>query len=1064
MNKLILKDLLKEIKNSLGKFISLLLISFVGVAFFVGIQATPPFMKNSADATYQNSNIADIKIVSSLALQQEDLEALEKIDEVESIELRYEYDLLSDINNQSYVFKVASYQDSYQLNKLRLLEGKLPTLPNQAVLITDKWIKPIVEIGETIKLTNADNSEINDVLNNNEVTVVGIAEHDTVITTANETSTIGSGFVDFYMYMPEENFNLDVYSSAYIKTKNPDNFQSYSTQYEDYIHDVIAEIKPIAKQQELWRQQQLISDATEQLTEAKQTYQENLDKFNNEIETAKTQLQQAQTNLDNAYQDYQKEKTTVYQQLKSAQEQINAGWSNYQKQLELFNLEKANAEAQISELQIIIDSFGGISIEDLLIATGNDNDTAMQLGGSIAFELAQGNITQAEAMSDANYQYYLYVVTSSTIDTITNQLLQAENELANAKVQLEAKQIEIDHNKALADANFKAALQKLQVGQKEITDGYVTLHDKEAEGKAKLMEAQIEIDEANSKINEIEKAKWYILDRDMFLLGYADFGASANQMQTIANIFPLFFILVAILVCLTSMTRMVEENRQALGSMKALGYSRYAIMNKYLLYAFIASFIGSITGCIVGILLFPTVIYNAWLNSASLGPMVANSQLPLMVLASSLLIIVILITTACAAYQSLKETPANLLRPKAPKIGKKILLERISFIWKHFSFSNKITARNIFRYKKRFMMIIVGIAGSTALLVVGFGLLDSLNKIEPTQYQELIRYDATLMIDQKQSDTKEIYKYLDTNSNINNYMLGRSETGSLIINNNENNSDISIIIPDDLNEFSNYNLLLDYQSAQPIDTTIKGVIISENFAKRNNLSVGQRVILRNNDYNEAETTVAAINKNYVYDYLYIDEDYYNELFNTHTLNNTIFVDLINSNPETNYTLFEDLASYDAIINIRNFILEQNMITNVLGSLDLIMLIIIICSALLAFVVLYNLGSVNISERTREIATLKVLGFKEREVRSYINKESYLLSFLGSLVGLLLGYFLHNFIMSSLDHPLILFPKFISPVSYLLAIIITFVFTIIINFIMGFVLKKIDMIESLKSIE
>lgn len=1140
MNKVVLKDLFKEIKNTKGKFISLLLITFIGVGFFVGIQATPPIMLASADATYKANNLSDIKIMSTLGLQEEDRQALLNLEEITKVELKYEYDLLADVDSQSLAYKVISYDSSDKLNKLNLVEGNLPKNSGEAVIVSDKWTEPAIKIGEKVILETGTDTEITDILKNNEIKIVGIVEQSTKIDTTAETTTIGTGTIDGYLYIPEDDFALEVYTSAFLQTKNELEYASYSDEYINYIDKVMDEIKPIAAKQENWRYQQLIDDANDKLDEAKKDYQDGLDKFNVEIAKAEAKLDQAQTDLNSGWNSYYAEKEAAYKKLDDAQQQINDGWEKYYDGLNQFNASKKQMQEQLDNVKQLVNQYGPAAEQYLLLQTGNTEEIALAQGKIIADKLANNEIDQQTALADTNYQYYIFIQTeeninstdeittdqlktlqtqmnsfsdvvnpilldatgntaeqsmamgkevadklanneidqntamldsnyryylfNTSVDSLNNgidQFVQAEQQLKDSKAQLESSQKTLDSNRAKADQEFASVLKKLQSGQNEIDKGRETLNQEREDGQKELDDALEKITDAEAEINKIEQATWYILDRDMYVKGYPDFGSAAIQMQTIANIFPLFFILVAALVCLTTMSRMVDENRQSLGTMKSLGYSNLTIMNKYLLYAFIASCLGAILGAIIGIQLFPSVIYYAWLNTAVLGKLVQVNQMPLILLASGLLIAVILLTTYFASRQSLKDNPATLLRPKAPKSGKKILLEKIPFVWKKLSFSNKVTARNIFRYKKRFLMIIIGIAGSTALLVVGFGLFDSLNYIQPSQYEKIIKYDATVIIDSK-DDMTDVYNYLDTNNNINSYQSGLNETGSIVI--DDKKYDMTFVVPDNLKEFTNYNSLLDANTSQPIDLNNEGVVITTNFASRHDLSVGDKIKIENNDLYSGETTIIGISENYINDYIYIDSSYYKKLLKVTPKDNAIFVKLANGDKEHIDTLFSDLSPYESVTNVRNFLWELDILDSVLGNLGIIIFVIIACSGLLAFVVLYNLGSVNIGERTREIATLKVLGFKAPEVNNYINKESYLLSFLGGLVGLVLGFFLHGYIMGALEDTSIVFPIVIYPQSYLIALVITIIFTVIVNFVMSLVLKTINMIESLKSVE
>lgn len=560
-----------------------------------------------------------------------------------------------------------------------------------------------------------------------------------------------------------------------------------------------------------------------------------------------------------------------------------------------------------------------------------------------------------------------------------------------------------------------------------------------------------------------QESKWYVLNRKSHY-SYMDYGSAAQRMEAISRVFPVFFFLVAALVCLTTMTRMVDEQRLFIGTMKALGYSGFKIAMKFIMYAAIASIAGGIVGSLLGMWIFPVIIFHAWailyqIPSVQLQfqPMLAFSTIAIAVCITTL-------STIGACYKELLSTPSMLMRPKAPKAGKKILMERIPYVWSHFSFLQKVTARNIFRYKKRFLMTVIGISGCSALLLAGFGIRDSISQVATKQYGEILKYDMSMqytpnLIEQdKESALQRLLAY----SEISQAISVMQQNGTIYAKDEE--VAVSITIPSSLSSFSEFVSLKKRGSNEILDLNQQGIFLSEKLARDMNVSVGDSVVLDNGNGKKQEALISGIFEFYIGHMVYMNSETYTSLFQEDIAITNVYAKLSSIQENTQQVLGGKIMADDAISSLSFYTDVAKGFQDTIASLDMIVVVLIISAGLLAFVVLYNLTNVNISERIREIATIKVLGFYDPEVSAYVSRENIILTFIGALIGLGLGIALHRFIMTIAELDAVMFGRNIEPLSYLLAISITMVFAILVNIVVFRKLKKIPMVESLKSVE
>ncbi len=564
----------------------------------------------------------------------------------------------------------------------------------------------------------------------------------------------------------------------------------------------------------------------------------------------------------------------------------------------------------------------------------------------------------------------------------------------------------------------------------------------------------ISIDESN-----FIKPKWYIYDR-LDNTSYKELINASDNLKKIGNIFPIIFFAISVLVSLISMMRMIEEDRVENGTLKSLGYNSFHITLKYVIYSLLATTIGSSVGAIFGSYMIPSVIWNIYKKIFFIPKFIYLLKSDYNALGLWICILCICGTSVIVCIKNLREVPANLMRPKPPKSGKKILLERINFIWKKLKFSDKITIRNIFRYKSRVITTVLGIAGCTSLILAGFGLKDSIKDVTYFQFNNIIKYDKMLMTNDSINQI-DIEKELLNDDKVENFTNVNTQNIKVLFNDEE--QEVTMITPDDFNSISKSISLIDLKTNNVIDNiSDNSCIISEKTAKLLDIDVGDKISLLDNDNNKYDIKVSYIIKNYINQYLYINKNTYNNLFNNYKIN-SILISLKDEDKNSKEFDKKYISNGYALTIVDNDDMKNSM-NDMLGSIDSIVAILIIAAASLAFVVLYNLSNINISERKREIATLKVLGFYPSEVDKYINRETVLLTILGIGIGLLFGSYLSHFIISTCEPDYIMFDRHVYTLSYFYSLFITVIFTIIVTIVTHFNLKKINMVTSLKNVE
>ena len=783
--------------------------------------------------------------------------------------------------------------------------------------------------------------------------------------------------------------------------------------------------------------------------------------LNSQISAMEEQINAGQAQIDGARSELTAKKSELARtraELESSLDQINEGFSQIKEQEETLS----GTEAQLNEGQEELDK------------------------GKKELETKKAELSAAKEEIAAN---------QATLDDGQSQLDSARAQLSAGRQQLEEKQAQLNAGQAEIQANTEkltssqaeldANEQKLLDGEKEIreneqklkdakkdledakkklSDGKKEYQDGKKEADDKIAEAQQKIEDAQKEVDDIETPEWIISDRND-LPEYSDFGDNAERLKNIGKVFPMIFFLVAALISLTTMTRMVEEQRTQIGTMKALGYGKASIASKYLSYAFLATVGGSIAGVLFGEKVLPFIIIQAYgIMYWNIGDhMQLDYELQYALIASGAAVICTMGATLFSCAKTLAETPASLMRPPAPKEGKRILIERISFIWKHLSFSWKSSMRNLFRYKKRLFMTIFGIAGSMGLMLVGFGLYDSIMDIAILQYDQIQHYDAMVINDEDATDSqeKDLLKFLDGNSEIDHYtrvqltkMTAPKEKGSV---------SIYVYVPENTENFKEDVTLRDRKSHEQYELTDDGAVICEKTASLIGVKAGDKIILEK-DNRKYKVKITAVTENYMGHYVYMTPSCYEKTFEEKPeYSSTVYT--MKEDAESDLeTLGNAILKYPAALSISYTSSTAGQVERMLGSLGAVIWVLIISAGMLAFVVLYNLNNINITERQRELATLKVLGFYDGEVSQYVFRENILLSFIGILAGAVFGIFLHRYVITTVEVDAVMFGRNIKPISFVYSGIITFGFSMFVNMVMHFKLKKINMVESLKSVE
>ena len=1213
------KDFWREIGHTRSRFFSIMILVALSVAFLSGLKATAPDMKHTGDDYLDSLHLADIQVLSTLGLTDEDIAALRAQDKIEDTEGEYVIDAFASSDSLDAVVKVLSLTDR-GISDVLLREGRMPERADECVVEENMLSLMSISVGDTITLTPGD--DLSDALAQDTYTVVGTVRSPVYLAVERGTSTLGSGTVKAYLYLPREAFTLDYYTAAYVRVSDAAEMTAFYDEYDDYIDDVIDSLEDFSEQRAILRHDELVDEATEKLDDAQKELDDAKADADKELGDARKELADARRKLDDGWKEYDDGKQELADsrvKLDDAKAELEDGEQEYADGVKKYDqavrdYEKGQKDyadgvkdyekgaqqladgadeleagkEKLDEGQKQLDALGNT----VAGALQNDPNYAGVTGGTIIDELGRGDentaaatdaaldkmraqleggIAQAQqglAKIDAGIEQCdevlaqidaalaalgedqseqtaaqrakleqqradtvaqrsalvqqrgkvsaqlselqsqlaaLSTVSSGSIAANKQQLDQGRADYESGKQQLsagyrdlrdgkkeldkakkeldEAPQKLADAKQELADARkelddgwkeYYDGEEKYADGEKELADAYRELTDGEkdyreglreyedgkAEADEKIADAEEKIADARRKVADIESCEWYLFSRS-YNPGYTGYGQDAERMANLASVFPVIFFLVAALVCLTTMTRMVEEQRVQIGSLKAMGYSGLAISRKYLLYGLLPSLTGGVFGLVIGYILFPKMIFTAY----QIMYQMPNIELRAYggISAYSLLAAVACTTLATlwACLATLRETPASLMRPRTPKAGKRVFLEYIKPLWRKMSFTHKVTARNLFRYQKRFWMTVIGIGGCTALIIAGFGMRSSLLFTMSRQYDDLFHYSAqvTLSSNVLPEERQAVEDFLAGDSHVVNDVPCTASSATVITSSYSTTAYVEVM---EAGEIGKVIDLLDYKTGEPITMEDTGVYIDQKLSELLKVSVGDTFFLDGDA--RGDVTVAGIYEHYTGHFIYMTPSYYEQTLHADSEPNAYLMNFTSDDTDTCNAIFEKLLSMNGVVTTSRMRDTQDTYMHSMERVDFVVVIIILAAAALAMVVLFNLSNINITERQRELATIKLLGFYDKEVSAYVYRENIVLTVFGILMGCFMGHWLHIYLVRSTEIDLMMFGRQTAPSAYVYAAILTMLFSVLVNVLAHFKMKKIDMVESLKSAE
>lgn len=1099
------KDLYMELKKSWPRFLSILIMVWLGVAFFSGIRACGPDMKLSVDTYYDRVKLMDIRVLGDLGVTKEDIKEIEKVEGIEKAEGEYTLDVLWQSGENLLPVKLMSVPKT--MNQITVKEGRLPEKEGEC-LIDSKLAKTYsCQIGDQMDFSSGTETKLSKSLKNESYKVVGIGNSPYYISTERGTTTVGNGELKGFVILSEEDFSMPVYTQITALVKGTKDLLCYSDDYENRIDQVIEKVEKIAgarcrvryasvKQEakdqitdgeeelkkakkklsdgqekidkakkelvdgkkEIEKNEALLKEQEEKLNQAKQTIEDGTKKIKDgkkELEKGEKELTQSKKKLEKAKNQYlsaKKEYDQGKSQLDAAKAQVEQAKKELlegEKKLKLLEQNPEGQEAQIEQIK-----------QQILAARKQIDQAEAQIHKEESV-LSEGKKQLDEAKKQLDEGEAKYQKGKKEFDSQKALLEKKEKELKKASQELKTGETKLLE----AKNQLETAKEELKKGETDYKKAEKTWKEKKADGEKKIKKAEKELEDAKKEYNELEMPEWYVLSRQS-IQTYVEYDQDSQRIAAIGQVFPVIFFLVAALVCLTTMTRMVQEDRTQIGVLKALGYTQIQISMKYMVYAMSSSLIGCITGAIFGQKFIPVVVMQAYgMMYTGFSDMLSPLYLRYSLGAGAAAFGCIVFAAYSACKKNLKEVPANLMRPVAPKAGKRILLEKIPFIWNRLNFSRKAAVRNLMRYKKRLAMTVLGIGACMGILIVGFGIKDSILAVGTLQFGKVRLYDSNIALseDRRQKEEEEVFRKLNSDDRIKEWIEVQETSGDVCFHQEEKSA--SFVIPKEPERLNHFISLADRKTQKGYQLRDEGVILTEKLASLLGVTKGDSIELKEGDEEKGVSViVSGVVENYFSHYVFLSPALYENLFGKKPQFDNIYTS--NESNEDNFekTFQDDYLKFEAVSGVSFVSGTAKRVKDMLKSMDGIIWIIVTAAGLLAFVVLYNLNNINISERKRELATLKVLGFYDKEVSQYIFRENSILTFLGMITGVGIGILLHRFIILTVEIDMLMFGREISLKSYVLSGGITLLFSAVVNCFMHFKMKKINMIESLKSVE
>lgn len=1036
------KDIIRSIIKGRKRFFAIMMITALGVCMLGGIKAGCDDLRYSADVFFDEQNLYDISIVSTMGLTEADIEAIADMEGVVAVEGAYSEDVYTELSDGSGKQATVKMLTEEGINIPYLLEGEMPDSPTE-ILVTKKYVNESgKKIGDIVYIeedSSTEEEELNFKYFGYKITGVVIDVTD-INSAEGAVAFRNNSTTDYIFYVHKDAVVSEIYTAMYLTLEDTDELACYTEAYEQKVDEIVTLLEDeIKEDREQARYDEVTGEAWDEIADAEEEMWQAFDEAEQEIADAKTEIEDGWKELE----DGEAELTDAERELSQAERDLLKSERELERgENELLSAEQelSSAESQLQMLEILLDETENLLnlVEGVLPEDGEYNS----------------EIRQQIADSKAQLQQSREELTAGKIELAEGkaQIAAAKEELAAGWAQIESGWKEL----AEGERQIYDSWDELEEGLKELEEGQAKLEENLAEYESEKADALAELEDAKQEISELKMTEWYITTRTS-LGGYNNIKTDADCIESIGNAFPILFLTIAILISLTTMSRMIEEDRGLIGTYKALGFTDDEIRRKYVIYALIACIIGGILGDFLGYIVLPEVMFNVF------GMMY---QLPVYMYTFDLLygiggIFLFIAGIVGAAYMScnsvLKSMPAMLMRAKAPSSGSRVLLERITPIWSRLSFLNKVTARNLFRYKKRLFMTLFGIAGCTALLLAGFTIKDTVTELLPLQYEETYRYDAMVVAD----DNEKLLEYLDENDDVRKY-INTMVTNVKVIAENGNEETVQlVVIPEDEN-ISRYIRLYD-EDWERLKLTDEDVFVTTNLSMVVGFEEEDFVIVQTLDLEQADVEVTKIVMNYLGNSVYMTQAMYEESFDAKFEPNAAYVLLQTEGDEQN----EFIDAIDGKDGILTVVGHRDLVEGFDGAfqiINMVVYIIIILAGALAFVVLFTLATTNISERERELATIKVLGFYDPEVHAYVNKETLILTGLGILLGMPLGKVFGIWLMSVLEMPSIYFYPTLYSESYLYAAVMAIGFALLVNLMTNKSLNKINPVEALKSVE
>lgn len=1118
----LLHQTLRSIHTTLSRFLAIVAIVALGTGFFAGLMMTGPDMRQAMDTYYDDNHVWDIRLISTLGFSNDDIHQFDDVEGVRACMPNHTVDAIARMNDTQVAVRVSSFDTTMAqqfidehayaakdssfdfLNRFQLVTGRLPQSPDECLVAAYAPHAQLSE-GDIVDITSA-NEDLDKIFSTRHLRVVGtITSPLYPYTRSFGSTTIGSGSIDQYIFVPTSTFQQDFpYTELYISVEGADSVQSNSSAYKNIVGATKERLEDQKDRMSVFRQHEVQELAQSKLDEKKTEFEQQKDEAFEKLEAGESELARKHSKLQDSWRKY----TQGTSKLKASREAFESQKASSQNKLSQAQMRLAAQEetllstlrahgmdvSSLEQAQTVLESHLQ-ALKEKQNQQNVDNRVVDENSSEQSPEHIRSNSNQQLATLGDNRQSIQHDKTRAIMATAREhvsapyeEIQRVQQQLAGVQALIAAK-AKLQDERAVADkklahaeqelaqaqAKLDASYTRLQEGQKKYDEGARELAQRKQDLDDKFATVQKQLDDAQETIDTTDIPDIYILDRSQHE-GAAIYHADTERMDALARVFPFMFFLVAALVSLTTMTRMVEDERILIGTYKALGYSTIQIATKYLTYALLAAGIGSVLG--VGVLcqVLPLIIMKAY--SVIYAIPLLSPPLPIKadvaVFSAGLGIGITLIATICSVLSSLREQPAPLMLPRAPKAGKRILLERIRPLWRRISFSWKVTLRNLFLYKKRLFMTVIGIAGCTALLLVGFGLHDAIWDIINKQYVDITHYQMTVGLNDHANDldVQHVKDVLTQHPEIEHidrvhtaHMAAKGEDDVLSV------THVDVVVPQSLDIFNQTITLKNRISGKQVPFDDSSVVISEKLATLHHLRVGDTLVLFDRDKvgNSVGTghklTITGICENYVGTTVYIAPTIFAKISSSPVMYETLFIQAPDLKPgEQQQNITSELHSCDDVSLVAFSDETISLYRNMISVVDYVVAVLIISAVLLAFIVLYNLTNINIEERLREIASLKVLGFTKREIYAYIFREVFLLSLLGDVFGLGVGVYLERFVVATAEVDYVMFSRTIHLESFVIAFVLTLVFTGLILLVMTPKLNRIDMVESLKSVD